>query len=180
MTEIETLFNGRYLRLCRRGQWEFVERTNPGGAVVIIALTQEGRLLFVEQFRAAINLRSIELPAGLIGDEHGNQHENALAAAQRELLEETGYRADRIEYLMHGPSSSGMSTEMITFVRAHDLTRVHAGGGDTTEQITVHEIAFENVRNWLNNKQRQGYSLDPKLYAGLYFLEHGGVEHLLP
>lgn len=175
MTETETLFNGRYLRLRKRGVWEYVERTNPGGAVVIIAVTDDDRLLFVEQFRAAIGMRSIEMPAGLIGDDAGGEHENASDAARRELLEETGYAAERIEYLMQGPSSSGMSNEMITFVRALDLSRKHAGGGDATEGITVHEIPRNEVTRWLAEKQQEGYSLDPKLFAGLYFLEHGNI-----
>lgn len=171
MTETQTLFNGRFLKLCRRGSWEFVERTNPGGAVIIVALTKENRLLFVEQYRTAINARTIEMPAGLIGDEIHQQRENALDAAQRELLEETGYTAKHIEYLISGPSSSGMSNEMITFVRASELVRIHEGGGDSTENITVHEVAYDEVDNWLEQKRAQGFSIDPKLYVGLYFLK---------
>ncbi len=171
MTEIQTLFNGRFLKLCRRGSWEFVERTNPNGAVIIVALTEENRLLLVEQYRTAIDARTIEMPAGLIGDEIHQQRENALEAAQRELLEETGYTAKHIEYLISGPSSSGMSNEMITFVRASGLVRIHEGGGDATENITVHEVAYEEVDNWLKQKRAQGFSIDPKLYVGLYFLK---------
>lgn len=173
MTETETLFNGRYLRLKRKGSWEYVERTNPGGAVIIIALTVEDNLLFVEQFRMAIGCKTIEMPAGLIGDIAGQHNENVLEAARRELLEETGYAAGHFEYLMTGPSSSGMSSEEITFVRAYDLTRMHVGGGDETENIIVHEVPRVEASHWLWSKTQQGYSMDPKLYAGLYFLEHG-------
>lgn len=173
MTETETLCNGRWLRLLRRGQWEYAERTNPGGAVIIIALTPEDRLVFVEQWREAIRCKTIEMPAGLIGDQTHHAAEDAAAAARREILEETGYRAGRIEYLMEGPSSAGMSNEVIAFVRAYDLVREHAGGGDHTEDIVVHEVPRAQAGAWLVERMRAGYSIDPKLFAGLYLLEHG-------
>lgn len=166
---VETLHEARFLRLCRRGRWEYAERTNAGSAVIVVAVTPEDRILFVEQFREPIQQRSIEMPAGLVGDIDGE--ESIELAAQRELEEETGWRAERVEFLMMGPSSSGMSTEQIAFVRAHGLSRVGAGGGDVTENITVHEIPRSEAPAWLDAKRREGYSIDPKLYAGLYFVE---------
>jgi len=47
MTETETLCNGKWLRLKRRGRWEFAERVNAGGAVIIVAVTPEDNLLLV-------------------------------------------------------------------------------------------------------------------------------------
>jgi ADP-ribose pyrophosphatase len=173
MTETETLCNGRWLRLKRRGRWEFAERVNAGGGVIIVAVTPDDRLLFVEQYRAAIESKTIEMPAGLVGDLAHAAGEHALEAARRELLEETGYAAGRIEFLMSGPSSAGMSNEMMAFVRAYDLERVHAGGGDETEYIVVHEVPRDEAPRWLVQKMGEGYSVDPKLFAGLYFLEHG-------
>jgi ADP-ribose pyrophosphatase len=175
MTETETLCNGKWLRLKRRGRWEFAERTNAGGGVIIIAVTTEDRLLFVEQFRAAIGQRTLEMPAGLVGDIDGQAGEHAVDAARRELLEETGYAAGRIEFLMAGPSSSGMSNEIMAFVRAWDLVRVHAGGGDATEDIIVHEIPRDEAARWLVAQMAEGLSVDPKLFAGLYFLDHGAA-----
>jgi ADP-ribose pyrophosphatase len=173
MTQTQVLCNGRWLRLMQRGRWEYAERTNPGGAVIIVALTAENRILFVEQWREAIQKKTIEMPAGLIGDLSDHRDESAVLAAQRELLEETGYRAERIQYLMEGPSSSGMSNEIIAFVRAYDLVREQAGGGDASENIVVHEIARGEAAEWLLAKMREGFSVDPKLFAGLYFLDHG-------
>ena len=72
MTETQTLCNGRWLRLMRRGRWEYAERTNPGGGVIIIAVTPEDRILFVEQWREAVRSKTIEMPAGLVGDLHGS------------------------------------------------------------------------------------------------------------
>jgi len=172
MTETETLCNGKWLRLRRRGRWEFAERVNAGGGVIIVAVTREDRLLLVEQYRAAIDKKTIEMPAGLVGDLADSADEHAVEAAKRELLEETGYDAGRVEFIMAGPSSAGMSNEMMAFVRAYDLERVHEGGGDDTEDIIVHEVPRAEAAQWLMQKMREGYSVDPKMFAGLYFLEH--------
>ena len=168
----EDLHRGAWLTLRRRGRWEFVERNNAGGAVIIVAITPQDRILFVEQYRVPIQARTIEMPAGLVGDRDGDSDETALTAAARELEEETGWRAARLEFLHAGPSSSGMSTEVIAFVRAFDLQRVGAGGGDASEAISVHEIARDEAAAWLLAKAHAGYSVDPKLFAGLWFLEH--------
>ena len=168
----EMLYQGRWLNLLKRGRWEYAERTNPAGAVIIIALTPEDKLLFVEQYRVPIQQHTIEMPAGLVGDIAGQADENALLAAQRELEEETGYRCQRVEFIHRGPSSSGMSTEMIAFVRAYDLEKVSAGGGDETENIIVHEVPRLEAGAWLFARAAEGYSIDPKLFAGLWFVEH--------
>ncbi|HMM67114.1 MAG TPA: NUDIX hydrolase [Dokdonella sp.] len=177
MTETVTLCNGTWLRLKRRGRWEYAERTNPGGGVMIIAVTAEDKVLFVEQYRPALECMTIEMPAGLVGDSPEHLAEDAVAAAHRELIEETGYQAARIDFIMAGPTSAGMSNEILAFVRARELTRVHAGGGDDTEDISLHEIPREQAAAWLVQKMADGYSVDPKMFAGMYFLEHDVTMH---
>ena len=76
-----------------------------------------------------------------------------------------------IEFLLQGPSSAGMSNEQVAFVRARDLVREHAGGGDESENITVHEIPRREAAAWLDARRRAGFAIDPKLYAGLWFIE---------
>jgi len=169
---VEMLYQGRWLSLCKRGRWEYVERTNPAGAVIILAVTPEDELLFVEQYRVPIQQHTIEMPAGLVGDIAEQADEGVLLAAQRELEEETGYRCQRLEFIHRGPSSSGMSTEMIAFVRAYDLEKVSAGGGDETENIMVHAVPRNEAGAWLFARAAEGYSIDPKLFAGLWFIEH--------
>jgi len=169
---VETLYEGRWLSLRKRGRWEYAERNNPGGAVIILAVTPDDHVLFVEQYRVSILQNTIEMPAGLVGDEIGMTDESALLAAQRELEEETGYRCERVEFVHCGPSSSGMSTEMITFVRAWGLSKVGPGGGDETENIVVHEVPRREAGAWLFARSAEGYSIDPKLFAGLWFIEH--------
>lgn len=169
---VETLYAGKWLSLRRRGRWEYVERNNPGGAVIILAVTDQDKVLFVEQYRVSIQCATIEMPAGLVGDVPGQTGESALQAAGRELEEETGYRCERLEFVHRGPSSSGMSTEMIEFVRAWGLRKVGPGGGDATEDITVHEVPRAEAGQWLFQRAAEGYSVDPKLFAGLWFIEH--------
>jgi ADP-ribose pyrophosphatase len=169
---VETLYEGRWLSLRKRGRWEYAERNNPGGAVIILAVTPDDNVLFVEQYRVSILQNTIEMPAGLVGDEVDQADESALLAAQRELEEETGYRCARVEFVHCGPSSSGMSTEMITFARAWELEKVGPGGGDETENIVVHEVPRREAGAWLFARSAEGYSIDPKLFAGLWFIEH--------
>ena len=170
--ETTTLFRGKWLTLKARGRWEFVERNTPGGAVIIVAVTPQDRVLFVEQYRVPIRAFTIEMPAGLVGDLEHASDEDISGAARRELEEETGYAAARIVPLHSGPSSAGMSTEMMHFVRALDLRRVGDGGGDETEDIVVHEVPRAEAGEWLRRMAARGYSIDPKLFAGLWFLEH--------
>ncbi|HET7268695.1 MAG TPA: NUDIX hydrolase [Oleiagrimonas sp.] len=171
-TPVEMLYEGQWLSLKSRGRWEFVERNNPGGAVIIIAVTPEDKILFVEQFRVPLLQRTIEMPAGLVGDLADQADEDACLAAQRELEEETGYACDEVRFLHAGPSSAGMSTEMMAFVRARKLRKVGPGGGDASEDITVHEVPRKQAGTWLLTKAREGYSIDPKLFAGLWLLDN--------
>ncbi|BFI95076.1 MAG: NUDIX hydrolase [Rhodanobacter sp.] len=172
---VETLHQGRWLSLRRRGRWEYAERNNPGGAAIVIAVTPDDRVLFVEQYRVAIQSHTIEMPAGLVGDLKGQEDEGILLAAQRELEEETGWRCEHATLLHQGPSSAGMSTEMIAYVRAFDLVKVGAGGGDASENIVVHEVPRNEAGAWLFARAAEGYSIDPKLFAGLWLLEHGSA-----
>ena len=135
-----TVYEGRYLRMIERGTWEYVERTHASGlAAIIIAVTPEDNVVFVEQFRAPLQAATIEMPAGLVGDIHTD--ESIEVSAIRELEEEAGWTAAHAEVLMIGPTSSGMASEKIAFVRATGLTRVGAGGGDGDEDITL--LVFE-------------------------------------
>lgn len=166
----EILYEGRFLRLLRRGHWEYAERVNARGAVIVAALTPADEVLFVEQFRIPLMANSIEMPAGLVGDQPGE--DSFEAAARRELLEETGWLAGRVEVLMAGPTSSGLSNEIVAFARARELTRVHAGGGDASESIQVHTIPRARAAAWLAGKIAEGYAMDAKLWAGLWLLDH--------
>jgi ADP-ribose pyrophosphatase len=169
----EILAEGKFLRLISQGTWEYADRIRASGAVLIVAVTPERKLILVEQFRIPLGCHAIELPAGLVGDIPGEEHEALQIAAERELLEETGFSAAEWHWLMTGPSSPGMCTEMATLFLAKQLTREHAGGGDHTEDIVVHEIALAEVPQWLQAQHAAGKAIDPKVYAGLFFATQG-------
>ena len=170
MTQDLTHFHGRYLNLLERDGWEFASRSNANGVVVLVAVTSDQEIILVEQYRKPVQSLVIELPAGLVGD-HADPDEPILLAAARELEEETGYAASQLEVLMTCPSSAGMSDEMISFVLAKGLTRVGPGGGDDSEDIEVHIVPLKDVDAWLTRQQSAGKLMDPKIYAGLYWLE---------
>ena len=164
----ELLGEGKYLRLWTRDGWEYVERHNVRGVVTIIAITDDRRLLLVEQHRHAVEARVIELPAGLVGDKPGTETEDLALAAQRELLEETGYAAERMELVFDGPLSSGLSSAHLTYYRARGLKKIHEGGGDETEDIVVHAIPLAEVDAWLAAQRARGVLVDPRLYVALH------------
>ena len=84
--DCELLYEGRWLRLVRRGHWESCERVHGEGmAVIIIACTPDDEVLFVEQPRVPLGARTIEMPAGLVGDDHDD--DTLEAAARRELVQ---------------------------------------------------------------------------------------------
>jgi len=161
-------YRGRFLGLQERENWEYAFRTNASGVAVIVPVTDTGELVLVEQHRIPVNGRVIELPAGLAGDT-GDSDENLETAAQRELIEETGYRAGFLDLLLSCPSTPGLSDEIITIFFAGDLQRVGPGGGDGDEEITVHHVPLEDAGQWLGARMTEGTMVDPKIYAGLYW-----------
>jgi ADP-ribose pyrophosphatase len=159
----------RYLRLMDQDGWFYVERPNATGVAVIVAVTDEGRLLLVEQFRPALNQTVIELPAGLAGDDHQHASEPLEVAARRELLEETGYSCQTMQALVTCASAPGLASEVMTLFRADGLTRQGPGGGVSGEDIVVHEVPLGEVHGWLKARADAGALVAIKVYAGLYF-----------
>lgn len=156
----ETVWQGRYLTVQKDGSWEYAARAGEIAAAVIVAI-DDGHVLLVEQFRVPIGRNCLELPAGLVGDETAG--ESVAVAAGRELEEETGYRADRIEDLGLFYSSPGMTSEAFTLVRASGLVKVGDGGGDGTENITVHRVALAEVPAFVAEKRAAGVAIDAKM-----------------
>ena len=168
--EDQTIAETRFLKLIKRGRWEFVQRANSTGVVCLFPLTEDYRVILVEQFRPPVNAPVIEFPAGLAGDIQGQEEEAFETAAARELVEETGYEAQRITPLGSTVSSAGLTDEAVEFFLALDLKKVAAGGGDESENITVHAVPFQEIEPWLQAAQERGCLLDARIYAGLYFL----------
>ncbi len=156
----EVMWEGRFIVAKRRGRWEYVSRARNIGAAVILAI-HEGHVILVEQYRVPLGRPCIELPAGLIGDDR--EGEDGALAAMRELEEETGYRAARLDNLGEYWSSPGMVSESFTLFRAHGLQKVGDGGGVEGEGIIVHCVALDGLADWLAVKRAEGYAVDVKL-----------------
>ena len=163
-------WEGRFLRVVQDGRWEYADRVHTTGAVVIVAVTDDGQLILTEQYRIPVGRRVLELPAGLVGDLAAHATEEFAEAARRELLEETGYAAQDLRSLASGPPSAGLASELVAFFQAGSPRRVAAGGGDAHEEIQVHEVPLAGIDAWLRRRQAEGVLVDPKIYAGLYLV----------
>lgn len=166
---IEILFESSHLHLLRQGNWDYVRRPKTSGVVAISAITDAREIVLVELYRIPVESRVIELPAGLAGDLAGYETEALAQAARRELLEETGYESVRMDFMTEGPSSAGLSTEVVTFFRARGLRKVAKGGGDELEDIKIHLVPLDDLDMWIKMRQRKGYLVDYKVYATIYF-----------
>lgn len=153
----EVMWRGKYIRAIKQGRWEYVSRTNDVRAVVVIA-EFEGKLILVDQYRVPIGARCLELPAGLVGDEDPNA--TVEETAIKELEEETGFTAERIERLGEFHSSPGMVSEGFTLVRAHG---VRPSGGKIEDEIDVHLVARADIPAFVEEKRIEGFAVDVKL-----------------
>jgi ADP-ribose pyrophosphatase len=162
----EVMCEGRFVRLVKRGKWEFASRARNISAVVILA-EHESKVILIDQPRVPLGARCVELPAGLVGDEDPNATVDATAI--RELEEETGFTAARIEVLGEFYASPGMVSESFTLVRAHGVRRIGEGGGDDNEDIHVHLVARGDIPNFLEQKRAEGFGIDVKLLIFLNF-----------
>lgn len=164
-------YKGKYIRVIDQNGWEYVERVHHPEAVVIVAVTDDRKVILVEQHRIPVGKNVIEFPAGLLNDPDSPAGESREEAALRELLEETGYQAEAVELLLSGPPSAGLSSEIAVFYEAVGAKKVGPGGGVGSEKIIVHEVPLEEVDGWLQGMEAKGKWVDPKIYAGLYFLK---------
>ena len=115
----------------------------------------------VDQPRVAPDCRCLELPAGLVGDHDPNA--TVETTAIKELEEETGFTAERVEHLGEFYASPGMLSEAFTIVRAHGLTQIGQGGGDENEDINVHLVPRADIPNFIEQKRAEGFGIDAKL-----------------
>lgn len=164
----EVIYTGKFLRMVKEGRWEYADRVNSNGAVMIIGVTPGRELIMVEEYRIPLHAHTIGLPAGISGDEG---EESLLATAKRELREETGYEAETWICLGDGPSSPGLTGEVITFFLSDGLHQVSDGGGVEGENIRVHKIPLDRIHSWLSGEKKSGKAIDPRIYMALYFVQ---------
>jgi ADP-ribose pyrophosphatase len=162
----EVMWAGKFVRAIRRDKWEYASRANNINAVAILA-EYEGKVILIDQPRVPPDCRCIELPAGLVGDTDPNATPEGTAI--KELEEETGFTAERVERLGLFLASPGMLSESFTLVRAHGVRRIGDGGGDENEDINVHLVAREDIPNFIEQKRAEGFGVDVKLLIFMNF-----------
>ena len=168
--ETDIVAQTRFLNLVKRRSWVFVQRPKQIGVVAIAAITDDRKMILITQYRPPTNSIVIELPAGLAGDIAGQEDESLQTAAQRELLEETGYCAANWKQLATVASSAGMTDERVTMFLATSLVKTGAGGGDESEDITVHEVPLDEIQSWIDEKVKTGANVSARVYAALHFV----------
>lgn len=163
----ELIFEGRILNLrkdkvtVRDDRTSIREIVEHNGGVVIAALTDEGKLPMVKQFRKAAERAVLELPAGKL--EIG---EDPKEAALRELREETGYSAREIIKLPEAFASVGYSTEVLHFYYAKGL-RPGETDFDEGEAIEIAEYSVAEALDMIMD----GLIEDAKTIAGIFMMK---------
>ena len=163
---MKTLFKGRFLTVQDRSGWEYADRPGKSEAVIIIAMDGT-KMILVEQFRPPQNAFVISNPAGLVEEHSGDPAADREKTAHKELLEETGYIAERMHMLMSGPVSPGMTTEIIRIFLAENVRWQEEAKGDGDEELTLHLVEIDGIADWLGAQEKAGKQIDLKLTLAL-------------
>lgn len=139
----------------RRSTREVVEHS---GGVCIIAITDADEILLVEQYRKPPEEVMLEIPAGKLEED-----EDPLTCASRELVEETGYRAEKIDHIFSFYTTPGYSDELLHLFLARDLQEV-GSDPDQDEIIRLKKISKEDIINFII----EGDIKDGKTIVGLF------------
>ena len=163
----EIMWEGRFITTKKRGRWEYVGRARGIRAAAILTIDEDPdgtkHVILVSQYRVPLGCFCLEIPAGLVGDDEGGENEAATDAAARELEEETGYRAEKLEVLGEFYSSPGMISEMFTLLKATGLTKVGEGGGLEGENITVHRVPINDLPDFVAQWRAAGHGVDVRV-----------------
>jgi ADP-ribose pyrophosphatase len=165
-TSTEDVYSGKFLNLKKDivqlpdGNTTFREYLIHPGAVAIMPVLSDGRILLERQFRYPVDAAMIEIPAGKL-----DQGEDPLLCAQRELLEETGYSAKSWEFLGRIHPVISYSTEIIDIYLAKDLT-LGERALDDGEFLDVFAATLDEMHEWIAN----GAITDVKTIISVYHL----------
>jgi len=167
MGDSRILAKGKFLELHQRAHWEYCRRPHSDFAVGMLAITPEQEILLVRQYRIPMQQYVIELPAGIVADEHAD--EAPLLAAKRELEEECGYVAADWQLLLASPTSAGMTCETTLLYLARGLCRSGEGGGVCGENIEVIHLPLAGCAAALAEMAKH-QQVDFKIQAALFAL----------
>ncbi len=134
--------------------------------VVAMAITTEGEIIFIEQYRHPIGQLSVELPGGFIDD--NEQKEKAVA---RELLEETGYSFNEIVYLGKTYSNPGVLTNATYLFLAKGGIKTTQQSLDDNEEIKILLKSVDEVKQMIDRNEIKQSMHELCLYKGFKYLE---------
>ena len=137
------------------------------GVAVIIPRISRKRFILVRQLRVAVGRRIWEFPAGTL--EKGESH---LRCADRELQEETGWRAARIKKLFEYYPTPGISDEKMHFFLADGLRKGTQHRPDDDEDLEVRELSAAQIQLMI----RRGEIIDGKTILGFFFLNQSNFQ----
>ena len=136
-------------------EWDYIHHD---GAAAVVAVNNEGKLLMVRQYRNALDRFTLELPAGKLDE----PDEPTLECAMRELEEETGYKANKFEYLETINTTVAFCNEKIDIYLATELVKTNQNL-DPEEEINVEEWELEDLKELIYS----GKMTDGKTVAGI-------------
>lgn len=175
------LYDTKYLQLkstpSKSGKpWVYAHRPNAKDVVVILPVINHEKVLFLTEERPPLKaediaIRSIALPAGLVGDERSG--ESVEEAIQAELLEEAGLKASKIDIKTRKTASSpGCVSEVVTIAIAYiDEYKVLSEPVSDGGVIVGRELVdIKDIPNWLKEKEASGMALTASTLAALFYL----------
>lgn len=137
---------------------------HPGGAVVV-PVKDDGKIILIKQYRYPLNKFVYELPAGKL-----NQDENPLHCAERELEEETGYKAGSIIKLGAICTTPGFCSEVLHIYLAEFLTPGDHNREEGEYGMEIHEFTFEEINSMIAAEEiYDGKTLSGLFMARLFF-----------
>ncbi|MFC4022864.1 NUDIX hydrolase [Oceanobacillus longus] len=147
----EKIFNGKVINLqvdevtLPNGKTSTRETIKHPGAVAVIPITKNNKIILVEQYRKPLEKSLIEIPAGKL-----EKNENPLAAAVRELEEETGYTTKDLSFVTSFYTSPGFADELMYIYISDQLVKMdHPPQGDDDEFVEVHELTLEEAKQYV-------------------------------
>ncbi|MDD5072178.1 MAG: NUDIX hydrolase [Candidatus Omnitrophica bacterium] len=163
------VYDGRIVRLVvsdglirgRKARWEVVHHI---GSVGIIPFLTKDKVVLVEQFRYAVGERLLEIPAGTL-----HKGEAPLSAAKREIQEEIGYAAGRLEKINIFYPSPGVTDEFVIIYKATGL-RPSKLAADFDEDIKVRTVKLSDALRYI----KEGRIRDAKTIIALLLAAEKG------
>ncbi len=165
----ENIFNGHVFDI--KVDHIVYDSGNPGvrevvvhsGGAVVVAITDEGKIILVKQYRYPFDEWIIELPAGKL-----EKDEDPLDCATRELTEETGYSSDSINYLGRIYTSPGFSSEILYIYSATNLKPGNHNREEGEQGMEIFEVTLDEANEMISS----GKIVDGKTISGIHFYQN--------